>query len=322
MTRSAALAGLLAVLITTAGHAQFPPDSFTNLEVLREDIDVRELIGTMRTFAMGLGVRCEYCHVGEPGQPLSSFDFASDEKPTKLKAREMLRMVRDINDRVLPTLPERSEPNVSVSCATCHRGLSRPRMTEDVLMDAYAEGGRAALEAKYQELHDRYYGSYSYDFSESVLVNVAQRLAAGNHIADAVAVLDTNLVYFPESGLTRFNYVPAALELVAAEGEGATLRTRYEELKATSPRQAFREDMLNQVGHRLLGQGLLPAAIEAFKLNVEQFPDASNTYDSLGEAYMMAGDRDNAIRNFEKSLELNPQNANAVQKLQELRGRR
>ena len=322
MKRSVLLAGVFAVAVATAGSAQFPPDSFTNLQVLPADIGTAELIGTMRSFAIGLGVRCEYCHDGEPGRPLATFNFTSDSKPTKQKAREMLRMMRDINQRVLPGLPERTEPNVNVSCATCHRGVARPRMMEDVLIEAHAEGGREALETKYQELRDRYYGSYSYDFSESVLINVAQRLVAKNHIADAVAVLDINFVLFPESRLTRFTYVPAALELAAAEGGGAALRARYKELKPQGPPQAFQENMLNQLGYRLLGQESIPAAIEAFRLNVEQFPQAFNAYDSLGEAYMIAGEREMAIRNYEKSLELNPQNANAAEKLRELRGHR
>ena len=322
MKRSAFLASVFAATVATAGSAQFPPDSFTNLQVLRTDIGTAELVGTMRSFAMGLGVRCEYCHDGEPGRPLSTFDFASDSKPTKQKAREMLRMMRDINQRVLPGLPERTEPNVDVRCATCHRGLARPRMMEDVLIEARAEGGLEALKTKYNELRDRYYGSYSYDFSESVLVNVAQHLAANNHMADAVAVLDLNFVQFPESTLTKFNYVPAVLELAATENGGAALRERYEELKSHGPQQAFQENMLNRVGHRLLGRELIPAAIEVFRLNVEQFPQAFNTYDSLGEAYMIAGEREMAIRNYEKSLELNPRNLNAAEKIRELREHR
>jgi tetratricopeptide (TPR) repeat protein len=319
MTRPLVLACALASTIVSAGAAQFPPDSLTNLQVLPKDIGTRDLIGTMRSFAIGLGVRCEFCHEGEAGRPLSTFDFASDDKATKLKAREMLRMMRDINQRVLPGLAERRDPHVMVTCTTCHRGLSRPRMIEDVLLEAHAEGGQAALETRYHELRDRYYGSFSYDFSESALVNVAQRLAANNHIADAVAVLDLNFQHYPDSRLTRFNYVPAALELAAVEGSGAVLRARYEELKQQGPPQAFQQNMLNQVGYRLLGQARPTAAIEVFKLNVEQFPQATNTYESLAEAYMMAGERQLAIQNYEKSLELNPQNANAVEKLRELR---
>ena len=59
-------------------------------------------------------------------------------------------------------------------------------------------------------------------------------------------------------------------------------------------------------------------AIEIFKLNVEQFPKSSNVYDSLGEGYMKAGDKKNAIKNYEKSLKLNPDNTNAKQMLEQL----
>ncbi len=55
-----------------------------------------------------------------------------------------------------------------------------------------------------------------------------------------------------------------------------------------------------------------------FKLNVEAYPDAFNTYDSLGEAYMKAGNRELAIANYQKSLELNPRNENGKEMLAEL----
>jgi cytochrome c-type biogenesis protein CcmH/NrfG len=54
-------------------------------------------------------------------------------------------------------------------------------------------------------------------------------------------------------------------------------------------------------------------------LNVEAFPQSSNVYDSLGEAYMANGDKELAIRNYEKSIELNPQNTNGVGMLKKLR---
>src|SRR5437773_2957171 len=85
-----ALAGSVAA--RTAG-AQFPPQKLQNLKVFPKDIPVRTLIDTMASFTRALGVRCTYCHVGEDSQPLSSYDFPSDQKPEKEKAREMLRMV-------------------------------------------------------------------------------------------------------------------------------------------------------------------------------------------------------------------------------------
>jgi len=47
-------------------------------------------------------------------------------------------------------------------------------------------------------------------------------------------------------------------------------------------------------------------------LNTKAFPTSGNTFDSLGEAYMVSGDRANAIKNYERSLQLDPKNANAT----------
>ena len=51
------------------------------------------------------------------------------------------------------------------------------------------------------------------------------------------------------------------------------------------------------------------------------FPQSSNVYDSLGEAYMLNGGKELAIKNYEKSLELDPKNTNAVDMLKKLRGK-
>jgi len=50
---------------------------------------------------------------------------------------------------------------------------------------------------------------------------------------------------------------------------------------------------------------------EIFRFLVSKYPKSANAYDSLGEAYMSAGEIDLAIRNYEKSLELNLKNENA-----------
>jgi len=60
-------------------------------------------------------------------------------------------------------------------------------------------------------------------------------------------------------------------------------------------------------------------AIAVLKLNVELYPGSWNVYDSLGEAYMLNGDKALAISNCEKSLELNPKNSNGAQMLKKLR---
>jgi CubicO group peptidase (beta-lactamase class C family) len=93
----------------------------------------------------------------------------------------------------------------------------------------------------------------------------------------------------------------------------------YQELKASRPPEAFDEFVLNTLGYRLLGSDRVEGAIEIFKLNVEEYPDASNPYDSLGEAYMEAGELELAIENYERSLELDPDNTNAVRMLERIR---
>lgn len=89
------------------------------------------------------------------------------------------------------------------------------------------------------------------------------------------------------------------------------LRQRY-------PVEYFRESTLNRLGYEQLRAKHTREAIELFKLNVEMYPKSSNTYDSLGEAYMVQGDRKAAIDNYRKSLALNANNTNAVEMLKKL----
>jgi len=81
------------------------------------------------------------------------------------------------------------------------------------------------------------------------------------------------------------------------------------------------ESRINAIGYVLLQKKRLPEAIAAFERNVRRFPESWNAYDSLGEAYAAAGDREKAIAAYQRSLDLNPQNANAAAMLKTLRGR-
>ena len=90
------------------------------------------------------------------------------------------------------------------------------------------------------------------------------------------------------------------------------------EAKKKDPNFKLAEDEVNAWGYALLGQGQTKDAIEIFKLNVSLYPESANTYDSLGEAYEAIGDRVQAIKNYKRSLELNPKNGNAVEHLRKL----
>lgn len=85
------------------------------------------------------------------------------------------------------------------------------------------------------------------------------------------------------------------------------------------PEYTVDEGTLNQLGYHLLRQKKNDDAIRIFQMNVEQYPQSSNCYDSLAEGYMNAGQKDLAIKNYEKSLELNPQNKNGADMLKKLR---
>ena len=119
-----AVFGLSVATAQTAPPAMsFADPPHKNLKVLPQDMPAQQLIGTMKLFSQSLGVRCTYCHVGEEGKPLSSFDFASDAKDKKLIARKMLAMVHRINEQDFDV---HDFANVKVTCFTCHRGSTKP----------------------------------------------------------------------------------------------------------------------------------------------------------------------------------------------------
>jgi imidazolonepropionase-like amidohydrolase len=94
---------------------------------------------------------------------------------------------------------------------------------------------------------------------------------------------------------------------------------QYRELKATQPdAYDFSEDEFIGLGYGLLRMKKVPDAIEIFKLSVEVYPQSYNTYDSLAEAYMDNGDKERAIRCYQKSIEINPGNTNGIEMLKRL----
>lgn len=232
---------LALILVTSTQVWTQIPEKFENLQVLPKDISQRDLINEMRSFARGLGVRCQHCHVGE-GNDFTTYDFASDQKETKKTARVMLRMRNDINQKYLSQLAKTN--TVEVNCVTCHHGQPEPLTLQQVLTEVISEDGIAAGIQKYHQLHQRYFGGFTYD---------------------------------------------------------------------------FREPTLNHIGYTFLQNGKMDEAVEIFKLNAEMYPESFNVYDSLGEAYMKAGKKELAIANYEKSLELNKENDNAVKMLNELK---
>jgi CubicO group peptidase (beta-lactamase class C family) len=81
---------------------------------------------------------------------------------------------------------------------------------------------------------------------------------------------------------------------------------------------AISEGTVNQTGYILLGNKKMGDAILVFRKNVELHPDSWNVYDSLGEAYLNNGEKELAVKNYQKSVELKPTNENGLAALKKL----
>lgn len=79
------------------------------------------------------------------------------------------------------------------------------------------------------------------------------------------------------------------------------------------------EHDLNELGYSFLRNDELEKALEVFKLTTILFPDSFNVYDSYGEALLMANKKEEAIKMYEKSIELNPENENGKTVLQQMK---
>ena len=236
---------LLAPVASAQAPGKWPPDSLINVQVFPRTMPVMQVIGTMRNFSGALGVRCQFCHVGDEGMPLERMDFASDAKRTKLVARQMMRMVQEINRRI-DTLPQRQDSTLQVTCTTCHRGLARPVTLASVIGDAAIAGGADSATRLYRALRERYFGGDAYDFRELSLNSAALRLARANRVEDALALLRLNEELHPTAAsvyLFRGNVL-----LMRADTAGA----------ATAFREAVKRDPRSEARGRLRDIGQQP----------------------------------------------------------------
>jgi tetratricopeptide (TPR) repeat protein len=220
-----------------------PPPPPSNLQVMPKDIPREQLIANMQNISAALGVQCNYCHVQEGRGGRN--DMASDEKPTKKTARQMMIFSRELNDKLPAVVGKAGTETTRVGCMTCHRGVAIPKQLTQVLSETVAAKNLDAGIAQYRELRTRYYGGMSYDFSEQGLVSIAQAAINADRADNALAWLNLNLEFFPKS---------------------------------------------------------------------------SRTHQIMAQAYQKKNDKDSAIKELEKAVELDPNNNQAKQQLQQLKG--
>ncbi len=136
---------------------------------------------------------------------------------------------------------------------------------------------------------------------------------------------DEELQRFHRNNLSAFwrqlliPVIPLLKETMDKEGMAAAIDRCRTLWKNEKEEYNFSEAGLNQFGYQLLDREDKSPAIELFNFIVEIYPDSANAYDSLGEAYMAGGNAKLAIENYQKSLQLDPENANAVEMLKRLR---
>jgi len=117
----------------------------------------------------------------------------------------------------------------------------------------------------------------------------------------------------------KYDSVAEALEAPLQAGDSALMGDAFKHFVQDPSHQCVNvERELNSLGYQLIENDRIQLAIEIFKMNVEAFPSSGNVYDSLGEAYLKAGQKTLAIENYRKALQLNPANSNVKRILDEL----
>lgn len=108
----------------------YPPP--TNLQVLPKNLTGREVREIMETWAGSLGVKCDFCHVPDPGNVGPNgrphLKFPDDSKPNKQIARLMYTMTQQINKETISKAMDLDTDGMGspVTCGTCHRGHQMP----------------------------------------------------------------------------------------------------------------------------------------------------------------------------------------------------
>lgn len=169
-----------------------------------------------------------------------------------------------------------------------------------------------SIEKNLQDMHVQicrnarlFFDAYLKDDKQSVMT-LTQR-SSGNDLSESL------LTYDYKEGLSAPPRFDGLVHSIICRG----LKADREWVEGTTP--LFDEEVLNWLGYHFLFWWDRPReALEVFKLNTRLFPDSANAFDSLGEAYLTLGDKENAILSYRKSLQLNPQNKNTETKLKQL----
>ncbi|WP_396601299.1 serine hydrolase [Algibacter sp. R77976] len=119
-----------------------------------------------------------------------------------------------------------------------------------------------------------------------------------------------------EYSMPKKSVADAVYDVIEIEGIDAGI-THYKSIKANET-YTLSESEMNDMGYKLMRNEKVEEAAKVFELIIEAFPKSSNAYDSYGEALMTLGQNDLAIKNYRKSVELNPNNQSGIEHLKDL----
>ncbi len=174
------------------------PDQSKTLTTLPTSTSGKDLQRIMFGFTGALGVRCTYCHVGEEGKDFKEFDFVSDAKPAKNKARLMIKMVKNINTNFLADFHDDNTPSLQVNCQTCHRGNALPILLEDQLKRTFDKSGIDSTIKQYRVLREQFYGGFTYNFKEGTLLRLADKILEDTtKMQAAMEIVKLNIEMYP-----------------------------------------------------------------------------------------------------------------------------
>ncbi|MEO8513470.1 MAG: serine hydrolase [Ignavibacteria bacterium] len=129
-----------------------------------------------------------------------------------------------------------------------------------------------------------------------------------------------SILYGIEPGKPKKSVAETISVIIKEKGIDAAI-TEFTKLKENKEEYRVNEREINQLGYMMLQDGKIKESVSVFKMNVEAFPESANVYDSYAEALAAAGDKDNAIINYKKSIDLNPENESGKQMLKKLEGK-
>ena len=124
------------------------------------------------------------------------------------------------------------------------------------------------------------------------------------------------IMHGKEYDMPKKSVADAVIAVIESEGIDAGI-SHYNTIK-DSETYGLSEIEMNAIGYQLMGSDKVEEASKVFQLVIEAFPTSSNAYDSFGESLMKLGKNDLAIKNYRKSVELNPNNQNGIDFLKKL----